>query len=233
MGRVPMLIMMVAAAGVTYGWQPGSNGDDDSSIQYIIQVSPQQPSDGLERHDRVRSLKPDPQAGGLSLPPSLKQFGNSAREATAKQFDKAGRELKNHARDQFNNALGGVAGNGQARPTDRNLIAPPSTRLRPGGSSNNAFSPSRPTTFSTPSFPSGNANSNLTSNQRNAQGRFRSESNEWSLHRSCSTNKELERICKKHGRSSRNCIRFEYERPLEWRTHHVRSEPTFVDWLER
>ncbi|TWT52894.1 hypothetical protein Pla22_05220 [Rubripirellula amarantea] len=40
MGGVPMLLMMIAAAGVTYGWQPDKSGDQATAVEYIVQVTP-------------------------------------------------------------------------------------------------------------------------------------------------------------------------------------------------
>ena len=40
MGGIPSMLLMIAAAGITYGWQPDKNGDDSADVEYIIQVSP-------------------------------------------------------------------------------------------------------------------------------------------------------------------------------------------------
>ena len=211
MGSVPMLIMMVAAVGVTYGWQPDPNGDHDSSVQYMIQVSPyeleqmeqvggitmvidpvvqghlsrivvrvgdqdlpRELPEGLRGSQRTASLKPDPQSGGLSLPPSLQnsvnQITDSARQTVANQFDQAGRQLTNQARSRVNSVFDKVSGqgvlSGRSEPNDRDLVAPPSTR------SGTQRTGSQQTPFSAPDFATRNAGAGLTGNQANASTGF-------------------------------------------------------------
>lgn len=40
MGGIPTMLLMIATAGVTYGWQPDRNGDDAADVEYLVQVSP-------------------------------------------------------------------------------------------------------------------------------------------------------------------------------------------------
>lgn len=40
MGGIPSMLLMIAAAGVTYGWQPDANGDRATDVEYIVQISP-------------------------------------------------------------------------------------------------------------------------------------------------------------------------------------------------
>ncbi len=50
MGGVPVLVMMMAAAGITYGWQPDNKG----GVEYIIQIPPDQLHE-LERMGEISS----------------------------------------------------------------------------------------------------------------------------------------------------------------------------------
>ena len=219
MGSIPMLIMMIAATGVTYGWQPDPNGDDASSVQYIVQVSPHEfarmqqigevttviapevrehvsrivvrvgsgdpPRElptMLRRSIRVAARKPDPQSGGMSLPPSLRdsmsQAGDSARNAFTNQVDQAGRSLGNQAKGYLHNALGGATNNQRANnqqandQRDRAVVSPPSTRLRSAGpstsnSSSSVFGGKSPaTSFPAPGFASQSTRSQSTRSGR-------------------------------------------------------------------
>ena len=55
MGGIPTLLMMIAAAGVTYGWQPDKNGDDAGAVEYIVQVSPHELAQ-IERTGQLSSV---------------------------------------------------------------------------------------------------------------------------------------------------------------------------------